>query len=90
MLSTCSSISPPQQRPPWFEQLLLPVSRYAHMKPIYVDIATGTWEENFQKLFQVVKLYGDRCLCLAVADIAMNLYSAVLETLKQRYISVSG
>jgi len=53
------------------------------MKPIYVDIATGTWEENFQKLFQVVKLYGDRCLCLAVADIAMNLYSAVLETRKQ-------
>jgi len=69
----------------WFTELLLPASRYSHLREQdieWFDLSDGTWEENFQRLRALLLQYEGKARCFPCSDPPMDLYCAVCESLR--------
>ena len=72
----------------WFTKLLVPVCRFSTIDITFVDIASvSTYEEQFQLLCDAISNcvvnQEMRPLVFACTDVAMDIYSAALEYLRQ-------
>jgi len=69
----------------WFTDLLLPSSRYAHLREDdieWFDLRDGPWEQNFERLRKLLLRYGGKARCFPCSDPPMDLYCAVCESLR--------
>lgn len=70
----------------WFRQLLLPFSSYKELpeeRLTFFDIAAGSFPDHFNGLLALLRKHGAKTRCFSCTDVAMELYSAVLEYLQQ-------
>eukprot|EP01043_Picozoa_sp_COSAG02_P073803 COSAG02_NODE_14507_length_1264_cov_1.396567_1_plen_247_part_10 len=72
----------------WFEELVLPTSRYGSASLDFLDISQGTVEEQIDAVAQSLKTK-PHAACFACTDCAMQVYSAAVDKL-QREVGGEG
>ena len=66
----------------WFEQLILPSSRYTNSDIEYVDIATGSFADHVSLVEKALR-ERPNAVCFACTDCAMEVYSAAVAMIRQ-------
>ena len=69
----------------WFEELILPTSRYLHSDVKYIDIATGSLAEHIE-LVKCALHERPNAVCFACTDCAMQVYSATVAVINQEVL----
>ena len=66
----------------WFEQLILPTSRYTNSDIEYVSIATGSFADHISLVKKALR-ERPNAICFACTDCAMGVYSAAVAMIRQ-------
>ena len=66
----------------WFEQLILPTSRYTNSDIEYVSIATGSFADHISLVKKALR-ERPNAICFACTNCAMGVYSAAVAMIRQ-------